>query len=453
MRESASRQLAASATYNAALTWSLLHSGHPERATELADRVVIAALRRTAGQALPATHSACYSAVAEAFLLNGRLREAAQCCRFAKDYAVEAADAGCRYRALGLLTATLALSGEIVAAEEAATEAISMDGDRGWMAERSSWPLLLGLVLIRARSADAAGIAEACDRLERSSGDDLVARSIARYCRIVLKAVEQDNAGIIAASRLILQGADARMSAPIIVDMTVGMEAIAHVHLGDPGSALALIEGRKSPLDHSVCFELVRATAYLQLGDLRAALQVTESCVKDQPDHSLATLVSVQLRRALAYEGLGSRALADAEFSKAIHLAAQIGAISATLGLPLAALRVLEARLAENEPDFVQSVTVKAPADYRPPDLAPLDFEPPQLTGREKVLVEWLATDLSLAAIAGRLQVSMNTIKSQVRTLYKKLEVSSRAEAVLRLERAGLTYSTERSRERQNPRT
>lgn len=448
MRESTARQLAASGTYNAALTWAFLHSGQSEKAAELAQRVVIAALQRTAGQAPPATQSACYSAVAEAFLLNGRLRQAAQCCRFAKDYAVEAADAGCRYRALGLLTSTLALSGEIAAAGEAAAEAMRLDEGGRWLDERSSWPLLMGLVLIGARAADVAGITEACERLDRACGDDLVARSVARYCGLVLKAVRQDNAGIIAASRLLVQGADARMSAPIVVDMSIALEAIAHLHLGDPGAALALMEGRSSTQDHSVCFELIRANAYLQVGDLRAALQVTEGCVKDQPDHSLATLVSVQLRRAIAYEGLGLHAMADAEFSRAVHLGDQIGALSATLGLPLAVLGVLEDRLAQNEPDFVRGVALNIPDDYQRPDLAPLDFELPQLTNREKVLVEWLVTDLSLAAIAARLHVSANTIKSQVQTLYRKLEVSSRSEAVLRLERVGLANPSGRSPDR-----
>lgn len=426
----------ASATYTAALAWSWLHSGHPTKAVDLVDRDVMSGLQRVAGQASASTLSASYSVLAEVYLLNGRLREGVACCRFALDYAVEAADDGCRYRALGLLTASLALSGEIAAAAQAAAEAVGLDVGDSWAQEQSSWPLLLGLVLVRARAADAAAIEQLCASLARSCGEDVVARTVARFANVVLEAVRQDNPKIVAASRIIAQGADARLSPPFIIDMAIAMESIAHVHLGDPGAALAVVGDRVSPPDHSVCFELNKATAYLQLGEFRGALRVTEWCVKDLPDHNLGTLASVQLRRALAYEGLGMPARADVEFSKASHLAFEIGAVSAALGLPMDVMLRLSARLVANEPDFGEQLSRYLPVDYAYPDRAPLGFEPPQLTGREQVLAGWLMSDLSVSAIAAQLQVSTNTVKSQLRTLYKKLQASSRADAVLQLERS-----------------
>ncbi|WP_292801200.1 LuxR C-terminal-related transcriptional regulator, partial [Microbacterium sp.] len=44
----------------------------------------------------------------------------------------------------------------------------------------------------------------------------------------------------------------------------------------------------------------------------------------------------------------------------------------------------------------------------------------------------------SLAQIAARLHVSVNTVKSQVRSLYRRMGVSSRHEAVAEATRLGL---------------
>ena len=52
------------------------------------------------------------------------------------------------------------------------------------------------------------------------------------------------------------------------------------------------------------------------------------------------------------------------------------------------------------------------------------------LTRREKVVLAELAEDVTLEEIATRLFVTRNTVKSQVRSVYRKIGVSTRAEAV-----------------------
>jgi LuxR family maltose regulon positive regulatory protein len=54
------------------------------------------------------------------------------------------------------------------------------------------------------------------------------------------------------------------------------------------------------------------------------------------------------------------------------------------------------------------------------------------LTKRERVVLQLLPTQLSNREIARELYVSVNTVRSQVRAIYHKLEVTSRAEAVAR---------------------
>ena len=52
------------------------------------------------------------------------------------------------------------------------------------------------------------------------------------------------------------------------------------------------------------------------------------------------------------------------------------------------------------------------------------------LTQRERVVMGELAEDITLEDIAARLWVTRNTVKSQLRSAYRKIGVSTRADAV-----------------------
>jgi ATP/maltotriose-dependent transcriptional regulator MalT len=62
----------------------------------------------------------------------------------------------------------------------------------------------------------------------------------------------------------------------------------------------------------------------------------------------------------------------------------------------------------------------------------------PNLTGAELRLLPLLATHLSLPEIGAELFLSPNTVKSQAISIYRKLGVSSRREAVASARKAGL---------------
>lgn len=61
-----------------------------------------------------------------------------------------------------------------------------------------------------------------------------------------------------------------------------------------------------------------------------------------------------------------------------------------------------------------------------------------RLTSRELSLVEFLPTHLSNAQIGEQLYLSVNTVKSNLKTLYRKLDASTRAEAVEAAKKLGL---------------
>ncbi len=60
------------------------------------------------------------------------------------------------------------------------------------------------------------------------------------------------------------------------------------------------------------------------------------------------------------------------------------------------------------------------------------------LTRRERVVLAELAEDVTLEEIAIRLFVTRNTVKSQVRSVYRKIGASTRSEAVAWAEAHGL---------------
>ncbi|HEY0216298.1 MAG TPA: helix-turn-helix transcriptional regulator [Cellulomonas sp.] len=60
------------------------------------------------------------------------------------------------------------------------------------------------------------------------------------------------------------------------------------------------------------------------------------------------------------------------------------------------------------------------------------------LSVRERVVLAELSEDVTLEQIAQRLFVSRNTVKSQVRSIYRKIGVSTRTEAAAWARAAGI---------------
>jgi DNA-binding NarL/FixJ family response regulator len=69
----------------------------------------------------------------------------------------------------------------------------------------------------------------------------------------------------------------------------------------------------------------------------------------------------------------------------------------------------------------------------RPPEL-----ETARLTAQEQRLLKLLAEGASYQAAASRLEVSVNTVRNYVRSVYEKLHVHSKSEAVGKAIRSGL---------------
>jgi DNA-binding NarL/FixJ family response regulator len=58
--------------------------------------------------------------------------------------------------------------------------------------------------------------------------------------------------------------------------------------------------------------------------------------------------------------------------------------------------------------------------------------EDEQLSGREAEILSWLSRGYKYSEIGDQLQISVETVRSHIRRVYKKLQVTSRTEAVVR---------------------
>lgn len=78
-----------------------------------------------------------------------------------------------------------------------------------------------------------------------------------------------------------------------------------------------------------------------------------------------------------------------------------------------------------------------APQTSTAPPERPAQKPTALLTTREREVLERLAAGLSYEQIALALQVALNTVRTHVRSIYRKLDVATRLEAVLAAVKAG----------------
>jgi LuxR family maltose regulon positive regulatory protein len=199
--------------------------------------------------------------------------------------------------------------------------------------------------------------------------------------------------------------------------MTLAEQSLVSRAEGDPSGVRALLKQALGIVDASrletywtsALVFAAAARSALGHGEMRDARRLVERAASLRPllTHALP-VVSVQalVEMAHAYLGLIDPAGAVAVLDQAeavLRRRPQLGTLPAELR-----------RLRER----VDQITDAAPTGAS------------SLTSAELRLVPLLATHLSLPEIAGQLYVSHHTVRTQVKSIYRKLGVSSRSEAV-----------------------
>jgi LuxR family maltose regulon positive regulatory protein len=143
------------------------------------------------------------------------------------------------------------------------------------------------------------------------------------------------------------------------------------------------------------------------------------------------------LEHALRLARRGSGLLENA------HTLLSLAVVAERLGLSERAAELLAQgrRRAAEAPDSARLAALVAATEkaVRGGDrAAPAAATDEPLTEREAAVLRLLATDLSLREIGAELFVSLNTVKTHARAIYRKLDVTTRADAVARAREAGL---------------
>jgi LuxR family transcriptional regulator, maltose regulon positive regulatory protein len=202
------------------------------------------------------------------------------------------------------------------------------------------------------------------------------------------------------------------------------------IRLGRPHAALRLVEPHQQA-PTTVLVGVTAARAHLALGDLRRAL----GCVG-----AVRTTPSELVNRQLAVEAeLVEAEIADraGEEGRAAELVDRALALAdGELALPFVRTAAAFSALLSRHPALAGRWPIAAPELPTDPVPAvgtePAVELPDPLTSRERAVLRLVATTMSSAEIADELHLSINTVKSHLAAIYRKLSVGRRRDAVLR---------------------
>lgn len=311
-------------------------------------------------------------------------------------------------------------------ADEAANRAHAMLRKHGDL----SAPLALELAAA-ARSLIAADLTGAAQALERApipgdTGFDpgLVAARTVGQATLLLAS------GDVSAARAVMSCASSRSDLPLLRLLRETLLADIETLVGRPNAALQFLRDYRDG-DLAVLAALPRARAFLALRDVPRARQ----CVR-----SVLTATSALVSRYNLLEAmLGEAQIAQLSSDPGRALEMITGAIELAqddIILPFFAVQGVFASLLARHPAVAAQWPLPpadAPVDAVTPGGRPAVTDlPDPLTEREHAALRFLATGLSTADIAVEMCLSVNTVKTHLAAIYRKLTASRRKEAVLR---------------------
>jgi LuxR family maltose regulon positive regulatory protein len=204
--------------------------------------------------------------------------------------------------------------------------------------------------------------------------------------------------------------------------------------------ARALVSTSDEPRPASAATLAVRAELQLAQGDPAAAVATLAPCL----DGSVPSLVAYQRLETLLLDAVARQRLGDLDgaatsVEQALQVAEPEGSrqVFWNLGEEVHALLLRQRERGTAHPQLLSELLDRTVVDA--PATLPLPAElAASLTDREQVVLGFLDSHLTTRQIADELYVSVNTVKSQVRSVYRKLHVSRRGDAVRRARHLGL---------------
>ena len=295
----------------------------------------------------------------------------------------------------------------------------------------------------RGRSEEASGlVARAGEALGSTRERPLAAMHALNRVMLLADAAKADVAlGV-------LQAARERLGdwplLPVLDGMFVAQEGLLRAAVGDRAGARRLLEdaaGHEGPQALPVAG--ARARLALLDGDpaaARAALAPHLGSGAELTGIPVSVHADAWLVDALACDALADHAAAATALERALDLAEPVGLrrLLVAQGRPVLALLRRQLRRGTAHPAMVHEAiaTLEHEGTGRSAPVAVLLAQP--LSEREQAILRYLPTMMSNQEIAGELYVSVNTIKTHLKAIYRKLDAPGRRDAVQRARDLGL---------------
>jgi LuxR family transcriptional regulator, maltose regulon positive regulatory protein len=336
-------------------------------------------------------------------------------------------------------------------AAELGTEAAELAQRHGWTDDPAFGFLgsfLAGMLIWQARPEEAEPLLQSAERALGDEAAQPAASAVARFARGALEMMRNRDAEALAA----FQAADLlarRLDSPhYLIPWTRALLLLAMVRLGQTEPAGQFLAGlTEADREHG---EIRMAEAALRLAedDPRAATAAIAPVLDGSaplvwPNWS-GWLVQAFLLEAIARDALRDEAAAGRALERALDLAEPDGTLLWFLLHPAPGLLERHARHGTAHAALIADILSLLAGNRPAPPTGPRPpLEP--LSESELRVLRYLPTNLTGPEIAGQLYVSINTVKSQMRSLYAKFGTHHRADTVARARDLGLLAPSARS--------
>ncbi|MCU1546384.1 MAG: DNA-binding response regulator [Homoserinimonas sp.] len=207
------------------------------------------------------------------------------------------------------------------------------------------------------------------------------------------------------------------------------------MHLGEFDTAMEIIETMEPSRNHETCPARFVAGIRFRQGDTAGCLEALSDCETLGEDHSSRTLTDVLLLSAAAHYELGQLSAGDVAFDRVLYIGSTTGMRLPFLSIPPVTMRRMLGRASDrNQPPTVHVLLDEL--RNGPGGQQHGGFEP--LSQRELDIAQHMFLDKTVSQIAAELFISANTVKTHLRSIYRKLDASNRKEAIRRVQELGL---------------
>jgi LuxR family maltose regulon positive regulatory protein len=340
--------------------------------------------------------------------------------------------------ALGYLAGAESTCGDVPAARRRADQALEIAREHDWTrAPAAGAAAMVGALVatLQCRFGDAAQLVEIAERAALRENDRPIRAAIA-LPKLVLLAADGRNEDALDVVRAALAELGEWPLDTTVRSALRAWEARLLLACGDRPGAEQVLDAASGP--GALLVLSTRARLMVDDGDFEGArATIAPALTLDGPIFR-SILLDLWLVDALALDGLGDDAGAARSLEQALDLAAPGELLRPIVSHGDAVLPLLRRhwRAGTNHRALVDQAVRLIEGEVGVVQVIAAPYEP--LSARERQVLGYMPTIMSNGEIAGELYVSVNTVKTHMRSIYRKLGVENRRAAVARARELGL---------------